>query len=141
MSEMVKETAVYSFTTHAIFLIKGSTRLKRPHCSEVISIPFAPQIAAPERGGSPSSVVARGVRERARAVQSIDDRPTADMADQNRPSTPELRAQQKEEETESKIVKVLTVMAYLCSVSTGAFLLSLYYIFLWEPKVENQKRL
>jgi len=63
------------------------------------------------------------------------------MADQNRPGTPEIRQQQKEEEAESKIVKMLTVMAYLSSVSMGAVVLSLYYIFLWDPQIPTQKRL
>jgi len=61
------------------------------------------------------------------------------MAD--RPTTPELREAQKEVEAENKIVKLLTVMAYLSSVSMGAVVLSLYYIFLWDPQIPNQKRL
>jgi hypothetical protein len=61
------------------------------------------------------------------------------MAD--RPTTPELREAQKEVDAENKIVKLLTVMAYLSSVSMGAVVLSLYYIFLWDPQIPNQKRL
>lgn len=33
-----------------------------------------------------------------------------------------------------KIIRVLTVCAYLISVSLAAIMLSVYYIFLWEPK-------
>lgn len=32
-----------------------------------------------------------------------------------------------------KLIRILTVIAYLCSVSGAAFMLSLYYIFLWDP--------
>lgn len=33
-----------------------------------------------------------------------------------------------------KLVRVLTVVAYVIFVSMGAILLSLYYTFLWDPK-------
>ncbi|XP_066998469.1 putative transmembrane protein INAFM2 isoform X2 [Anabrus simplex] len=33
-----------------------------------------------------------------------------------------------------KIIRVLTVMAYVLSVSLAAIMLSLYYVFLWDPK-------
>lgn len=33
-----------------------------------------------------------------------------------------------------KIIRVLTVCAYLICVSLAAIMLSAYYIFLWEPK-------
>lgn len=33
-----------------------------------------------------------------------------------------------------KIIRVLTVCAYLICVSLAAIMLSVYYIFLWEPK-------
>lgn len=33
-----------------------------------------------------------------------------------------------------KILRVLTVCAYLICVSLAAIMLSVYYIFLWEPK-------
>jgi hypothetical protein len=46
-----------------------------------------------------------------------------------------------EEESESKLIRILTVLAYLFSVSFGAIVLSLYYIFLWDPKVPDQQRL
>jgi hypothetical protein len=34
-----------------------------------------------------------------------------------------------------RIVRVLTVMAYVLSVSLAAIMLSLYYVFLWDPKI------
>jgi hypothetical protein len=55
--------------------------------------------------------------------------------------TDEQPEQKQEEESESKIIRILTVMAYLSSVSMGAVLLSMYYIFLWDPKIPTQKRL
>lgn len=36
-----------------------------------------------------------------------------------------------------KIVRLLTVVAYMVSVSMAALLLSAYYIFLWNPKVNR----
>lgn len=33
-----------------------------------------------------------------------------------------------------KVIRVLTVCAYLICVSLAAIMLSAYYIFLWEPK-------
>lgn len=33
-----------------------------------------------------------------------------------------------------KFIRVLTVCAYLICVSLAAIMLSIYYIFLWEPK-------
>lgn len=33
-----------------------------------------------------------------------------------------------------KVIRVLTVCAYLICVSLAAIMLSIYYIFLWEPK-------
>lgn len=33
-----------------------------------------------------------------------------------------------------KIIRVLTVCAYLICVSLAAIMLSIYYIFLWDPK-------
>ncbi|XP_046402092.1 uncharacterized protein LOC124168037 [Ischnura elegans] len=35
-----------------------------------------------------------------------------------------------------KLLRLLTVMAYLSTVSGTAFMLSLYYLFLWTPKVQ-----
>lgn len=36
-----------------------------------------------------------------------------------------------------KLIRILTVVAYLCSVSGAAFMLSLYYIFLWDPSAHR----
>jgi hypothetical protein len=36
-----------------------------------------------------------------------------------------------------KLVRVLTVTAYVLSVSLAAIILSLYYLFLWDPKVPS----
>ncbi|EFX87977.1 hypothetical protein DAPPUDRAFT_305486 [Daphnia pulex] len=32
-----------------------------------------------------------------------------------------------------KLIRLITVIAYFCSVSGAAVMLSLYYIFLWDP--------
>ncbi|CAL1275106.1 unnamed protein product [Larinioides sclopetarius] len=37
-----------------------------------------------------------------------------------------------------KLVRLLTVMAYVFSVSLGAIVLSLYYVFLWDPQIEKE---
>ncbi|KAG8228596.1 hypothetical protein J437_LFUL009301 [Ladona fulva] len=39
-----------------------------------------------------------------------------------------------ERKQNKKIVRVLTVMAYVFSVSLAAIMLSLYYVFLWDPR-------
>jgi len=36
-----------------------------------------------------------------------------------------------------KVVRVLTVLAYLLSVSLAAIILSVYYLFLWDPKIPS----
>ena len=36
-----------------------------------------------------------------------------------------------------KLVRVLTVVAYIISVSMAAILLSLYYVMFWNPKYKN----
>lgn len=33
----------------------------------------------------------------------------------------------------TKLIRLLTVIAYVCSVSMAAVMLSLYYVFLWDP--------
>lgn len=38
-----------------------------------------------------------------------------------------------EPKTNQKAIKVLTVAAYVLCVSLAAIMLSLYYIFLWDP--------
>nr|CAD7456772.1 unnamed protein product [Timema tahoe] len=39
-----------------------------------------------------------------------------------------------------KIIRVLTVVAYVFSVSLAAIMLSLYYVFLWDPKMPTTGR-
>ena len=39
-----------------------------------------------------------------------------------------------------KLVRFLTVLAYLISVSTPAMLLSSYYLFLWQSPTFNQTK-
>ncbi|KAL3194723.1 hypothetical protein MRX96_045950 [Rhipicephalus microplus] len=37
-----------------------------------------------------------------------------------------------------KIVRLMTVMAYVLSVSLAAIVLSLYYVFLWDPNMRSE---
>jgi hypothetical protein len=39
-----------------------------------------------------------------------------------------------------KVIRVLTVVAYVLSVSMAAIMLSLYYVFLWDPKIPTLRR-
>ncbi|MPC97945.1 putative transmembrane protein INAFM2 [Portunus trituberculatus] len=39
-----------------------------------------------------------------------------------------------------KIVRLLTVIAYVISVSMAAIILSLYYVFLWDPQMRYQPK-
>ena len=39
-----------------------------------------------------------------------------------------------------KIVRLLTVIAYVISVSMAAIILSLYYVFLWDPQMKYQPK-
>lgn len=39
-----------------------------------------------------------------------------------------------------KVIRVFTVMAYVLSVSLAAIMLSLYYVFLWDPKLPTVGR-
>lgn len=39
-----------------------------------------------------------------------------------------------------KVFRVMTVIAYMISVSLAAILLSLYYIFFWDPKVKQSAK-
>ena len=39
-----------------------------------------------------------------------------------------------------KIIRLLTVIAYVISVSMAAIILSLYYVFLWDPKVKYKQK-
>lgn len=43
--------------------------------------------------------------------------------------------------SETKVIRVLTVIAYMCSVSMAAVMLSLYYVFLWNPEPPNLQSL
>lgn len=38
---------------------------------------------------------------------------------------------------QSKLIRILTVCAYLMLVSSTAVMLSLYYIFFWDPKIQD----
>ena len=40
-----------------------------------------------------------------------------------------------EEQKTPKLIRILTVCAYLFTVSLAAIALSVYYIFLWDPKI------
>jgi hypothetical protein len=44
----------------------------------------------------------------------------------------------KDEEKPSKFLRVITVSAYIFSVSFAALMLSLYYIFIWSKLNENE---
>ncbi|XP_069977233.1 putative transmembrane protein INAFM2 isoform X2 [Penaeus vannamei] len=49
--------------------------------------------------------------------------------------TPEETKESKYEPKQNKkIIRLLTVIAYVISVSMAAIILSLYYVFLWDPK-------
>lgn len=39
-----------------------------------------------------------------------------------------------------KIIRLLTVIAYVISVSMAAIILSLYYVFLWDPQMKYQPK-
>lgn len=60
------------------------------------------------------------------------------MSDSSNEATNEeaLNAVKAHEATKTpKIIRVMTVCAYLFTVSTAAIMLSAYYIFLWNPKI------
>ena len=46
-----------------------------------------------------------------------------------------------EPKPDKKIMRVITVIAYCFSVSLGALLLSLYYLFIWDPYIKVGKYL
>nr|CAI5856069.1 unnamed protein product [Callosobruchus analis] len=50
------------------------------------------------------------------------------------PMSPKQQEAMFEPKPTPKIIRVLTVMAYVLSVSMAAILLSIYYIFMWEGK-------
>lgn len=54
-----------------------------------------------------------------------------DSASEEPPSAP-VR-EMYEQKAVSKVVRVLTVLAYLLSVSLAAILLSVYYVCVWKP--------
>lgn len=57
------------------------------------------------------------------------------MSTSDDPSEQDINAVEAFEANKTpKIVRVLTVCAYLICVSLAAIMLSIYYIFLWEPK-------
>lgn len=45
-----------------------------------------------------------------------------------------------ERKRDKKSVRVLTVLIYVFSVSLAAIMLSLYYVFFWEPKDTHQRK-
>ncbi|KAH8027259.1 hypothetical protein HPB51_003766 [Rhipicephalus microplus] len=57
-----------------------------------------------------------------------------------RTGTPFDTAKAKIYETKrhKKIVRLMTVMAYVLSVSLAAIVLSLYYVFLWDPNMRSE---
>lgn len=63
--------------------------------------------------------------EGASVVSEIQD-PTAEAA---------ANAKLYEPKKIRKIIRVLTVIAYVLSVSLAAIILSMYYLFLWDPKI------
>ncbi|GFY47833.1 uncharacterized protein TNIN_438231 [Trichonephila inaurata madagascariensis] len=54
-------------------------------------------------------------------------------------STPEnpIKPALSKRKQHKKLIRLLTVMAYVFSVSLGAIVLSLYYVFLWDPQIEK----
>lgn len=43
-----------------------------------------------------------------------------------------------EVERKTKLIRILTVVGYVCSVSVAAAMLSLYYVFIWDPAISHQ---
>ncbi|XP_076365778.1 uncharacterized protein LOC143254490 [Tachypleus tridentatus] len=52
----------------------------------------------------------------------------------------QTRAKLYETKKNKKIVRLMTVMAYVFSVSLAAIVLSLYYVFLWDPAMQGDER-
>ncbi|GFT64700.1 uncharacterized protein NPIL_299351 [Nephila pilipes] len=54
-------------------------------------------------------------------------------------STPEnpIKPTLSKRKQHKKLIRLLTVMAYVFSVSLGAIVLSLYYVFLWDPQIQK----
>ena len=61
-----------------------------------------------------------------------DDNPDPEAPNDNNKTNTENRSGKK------KLIRLLTVLAYVCAVSMAAVVLSLYYIFLWTPKSESR---
>nr|XP_045586340.1 mastermind-like domain-containing protein 1 [Procambarus clarkii] len=56
--------------------------------------------------------------------------------------TPDEGKESKYEPKQNKkIVRLLTVIAYVISVSMAAIILSLYYVFLWDPQMKYPSKL
>ncbi|GAB6026023.1 hypothetical protein CHUAL_012234 [Chamberlinius hualienensis] len=49
------------------------------------------------------------------------------------------RAKIYEPKQNKKLIRLMTVMAYVFSVSMAAIMLSLYYVFLWDPNIKITK--
>lgn len=45
-----------------------------------------------------------------------------------------LKEEERKKKSPPKIIRVLTVLAYILSVSMAAILLSIYYIFMWNEQ-------
>ncbi|CAL1265222.1 unnamed protein product [Larinioides sclopetarius] len=45
----------------------------------------------------------------------------------------------EEKKQNKKLVRLLTVLAYVFSVSLAAIVLSLYYVFLWNPNMQGNR--
>ena len=52
----------------------------------------------------------------------------------------ESRYAKYEPKQNKKIIRLLTVIAYVISVSMAAIILSLYYVFLWDPKMKYKPK-
>ncbi|XP_025198409.1 uncharacterized protein LOC112596817 [Melanaphis sacchari] len=63
------------------------------------------------------------------------DQCDGDVVMQEEVTKQRILAQKKERKI--KIIRILTVIAYLVSVSTVATMLSAYYIFVWNPQTGN----
>lgn len=59
-------------------------------------------------------------------------------SDDQQPVVTPPRAQLSKRKQHKKLVRLLTVFAYVFSVSLGAIVLSLYYVFLWDPQVQRE---
>jgi len=74
-------------------------------------------------GGNGKNGASSDVKYPANCAMRLSSTPGSD-GDDNDPYEPKQN---------KKIVRILTVMVYVFTVSFGAILLSLYYLFLWDP--------